>query len=129
MFRSFWGQIPCSFYPPVFYAFYAVLTALALGGLAWGWPRLAVVERVAVAILAGWFLLVIVGWMRWNAMTPAPGGRLLFPALPAVALLIALGIGHCSSLIRHSPFAIRHSSLFLRLWSFVLCPWSLVLGL
>jgi hypothetical protein len=31
--------------------------------------------------------------VRWDAMTPAPGGRLLFPALPAVALLMALGVG------------------------------------
>ncbi|MCP4537087.1 MAG: hypothetical protein GY832_08060 [Chloroflexi bacterium] len=91
MFRSFWGQIPCSFYPPAFYAFYAVLTALALGGLAWGWRRLIPAERTAASILCAWFLLIVLGWMRWNAMTPAPGGRLLFPALPAVALLMALG--------------------------------------
>ncbi|MEE8391116.1 MAG: hypothetical protein V3S14_10015 [Anaerolineae bacterium] len=93
MFRSFWGQIPCSFYPPAFYAFYAVLTALALGGLAWGWRRLASAERATGLILGAWFLLIVISWMRWNAMTPAPGGRLLFPALPAVALLMALGIG------------------------------------
>ncbi|MFQ6101425.1 MAG: glycosyltransferase family 39 protein [Anaerolineae bacterium] len=100
MFRSFWGQIPCSFYPPAFYAFYAVLTLLALGGLAWGWQRLTSGERVAAAILAGWFLLVVAGWARWDVMTPAPGGRLLFPALPAVALLMALGI---EELARHRP--------------------------
>jgi len=94
MFRSFWGQIPCSFYPPAFYAPYGVLLALAVGGLALGWRRLVAAERVAVAILVGWFLLVVVGWVRWETMTPATGGRLLFPALPAVALLVALGIGN-----------------------------------
>jgi len=93
MFRSFWGQLPCSFYPPAFYAFYTALAALALTGLAWGWRWLAREERAAAILLAGWFLLVTASWMRWNAMTPAPGGRLLFPALPAVALLLALGIG------------------------------------
>ncbi|GAG51585.1 unnamed protein product, partial [marine sediment metagenome] len=59
----------------------------------WGWRRLASAERAALVALGGWFLLVVAGWMRWDAMTPAPGGRLLFPALPAVALLMALGIG------------------------------------
>jgi len=92
MFRSFWGQIPCSFYPPPFYAFYGALTALALGGLTWGWRRLERQERLAAAGAAGWFLIVALGWLRWDMMTPAPGGRLLFPALPAVALLLALGI-------------------------------------
>jgi len=96
MFRSFWGQIPCSFYPPGFYAFYAVLTTLALGGLVRHWRRLASAERATVAILAGWFLLVVASWARWDAVTPAPGGRLLFPALPAVALLMALGMSRCS---------------------------------
>ena len=92
MFRSFWGQLPCSFYPSGFYAFYATFTMLALGGLTLCWRRLASTERAVIVILIGWFLLVVASWMRWNAMTPAPGGRLLFPALPAVALLMALGI-------------------------------------
>jgi hypothetical protein len=94
MFRSFWGQIPCAYYAPAFYVFYAVLTALSLGGLAWGWRRLSLTERQTSFILGGWFLLIVVSWVRWDIMTPAPGGRLLFPALPAVALLMALGIDH-----------------------------------
>jgi len=94
VFKSFWGQIPCAFYPPAFYVFYGILTALAIGGLALGWRRLTAAERAAVAILVGWFALVLASWTRWDSMTPAPGGRLLFPALSAVAVLIALGIGN-----------------------------------
>ncbi len=92
MFRSFWGQIPCSFYPAGFYVFYAVFVLLTLVGLAWGWRRLARAERTAAVILGTWFLLVTASWMRWNALTPAPGGRLLFPALPSLAILMSLGI-------------------------------------
>jgi len=110
MFRSFWGQIPCSFYPAGFYILYVLLTALGVIGLAWGWRRLATGERWAIALCAAWFLLVVAGWMRWNLMTPAPGGRLLFPALPAVALLLATGI---SSLIGHWSFG--HWSLVILL--------------
>jgi len=121
MFRSFWGQLPCSFYPPGFYAFYTVLTALALGGLALGWRRLASAERAVAVILASWFLLVVASWMRWNAMTPAPGGRLLFPALPAVALLVAFGISYYPSLIQRSPLDIVHCSLFIGMLALMAC--------
>ena len=92
MFRSFWGQIPCSFYPPPFYLLYAVLALVSVCGLVLVLLRLALAEGVPTLILAGWFLLVTVAWVRWDRTTPAPGGRLLFPALPAVALLMALGV-------------------------------------
>ncbi len=92
MFRSFWGQIPCAFYPPGLYAFYGLLTALAAVGLAWHWRRWETPKRQMLLILGGWFLIVTLSWARWNALTPAPGGRLLFPALPAVAVLIAAGM-------------------------------------
>lgn len=92
VFRSFWGQISCSFYPAGFYAFYTAFTLLALGGLVLGWRRLDRVERVAALIQLGWFLLIVVSWARWDMLTPAPGGRLLFPALPSIALVLALGL-------------------------------------
>jgi 4-amino-4-deoxy-L-arabinose transferase-like glycosyltransferase len=92
MFRSFWGQIPCSFYPSGFYVPYALLMIAGTVGLIWGWRRFLSHERWTILGLALWFGLVVLGWARWNIMTPAPGGRLLFPALPALAILLALGV-------------------------------------
>ncbi|MEJ5310451.1 MAG: glycosyltransferase family 39 protein [Anaerolineae bacterium] len=92
MFRSFWGQLPCAFYPPGFYILYGLLTGLSVVGLLWGWRRLRVVERSMLLALMGWFASITFSWLRWNMMTPAPGGRLLFPALPAVALVMATGL-------------------------------------
>ena len=92
MFRSFWGEIPCSFYPTVFYVFYIILTAAACGGLAWGWRRFEPAEREAVILFVIWFIMLLVSWARWDAVTPAPTARLLYPALPALASLMALGI-------------------------------------
>lgn len=92
MFRSFWGQLPCAFYPTGFYLFYGTLAGLSGLGLLCGWRRLRRVERDLLIALAGWFVVITLSWLRWNMMTPAPGGRLLFPALPAVALVMAVGL-------------------------------------
>ncbi len=95
VFRSFWGQIPCSFFPAGFYVPYILITGIGIFGLFGGRRQFLPPERRAAVLLVAWFLLVLVGWARWDMITPAPGGRLLFPALPAVGLLLALGI--------HSP--------------------------
>jgi hypothetical protein len=36
--------------------------------------------------------LVLIGWLRWNLTTPAPGGRLLFTAVGATSTLLAFGL-------------------------------------
>ncbi|MFN2111190.1 MAG: ArnT family glycosyltransferase [Anaerolineae bacterium] len=97
MFRSFWGQLPCAFYPSGFYLLYGLLTGLSLAGIIWGWRRFRVMERYALGGLAAWFVVITLSWLRWNMMTPAPGGRLLFPALPAVALVMAAGLTRLAS--------------------------------
>jgi len=92
LFLSFWGQIPCSFYPSAFYIPYVLLVCAGVAGWIKGYRNLTAHERWGSGVLLGWFLLVLVGWMRWDMMTYAAGGRLLFPALPAIAILIAVGI-------------------------------------
>ncbi len=42
-------------------------------------------------ILTGYVLLVFVGVIRWTMMTPASQGRLMFPAIAAISLLLWLG--------------------------------------
>ena len=128
MFRSFWGQIPCSFYPAGFYAFYTAFTALALAGLAWGWRRLERKERAAAALLVGWFTLIVIGWARWDALTPAPGGRLLFPALPAAALVLALGFDGWSASLQVGKLASLHSAIRDLCWIIVHCSLFILLA-
>ena len=50
MFRSFWGQIPCSFYPDAFYWPYTVLVGVGLVGLGFGWRRLTRSHRTALSV-------------------------------------------------------------------------------
>jgi hypothetical protein len=42
-------------------------------------------------MLAVWLLLVVTGFVEWTLRTPASQGRLLYPALAAVALVLVVG--------------------------------------
>lgn len=89
MLRSYWGQLPCAFYPRALYwPFFALLGGGCVGLVA-HFRTLA--RRTELALLGGWFVIIVVAWVRWNALTPATGGRLLFPAAPALAVLLAVG--------------------------------------
>lgn len=92
MFRSFWGQLPCAFYPAAFYIPYGALCLLGLVGLVISVRQLPTDARWSAALMGSWFVIIVIGWMRWESTTPATGGRLLFPALPALASLIGLGV-------------------------------------
>ncbi len=97
MLRSYWGQLPCAFYPRALYwPFFALLGGGLLGLLVR--PR-ECRPRAELLILGGWFLIITAAWVRWNALTPATGGRLLFPAAPALAILLAVGWKQLSATI------------------------------
>jgi len=44
-----------------------------------------------ILLLALWFVLVAIGLLRWTLLTPASQGRLMFPALVSIALLLVVG--------------------------------------
>lgn len=111
---SYWGQMPCSFYPRALYWPYLLLMAGGLVGLALGWRRFDLRQRVGLALGAIWFAVITLAWMRWNTITPAPGGRLLFPAASALAVLLAAG---WDALV---------SRRWLRIWAAFLPIWALV---
>jgi 4-amino-4-deoxy-L-arabinose transferase-like glycosyltransferase len=98
MFRSFWGQLSCSFFGDTFYLFFGLLTAAGLSGLvlglyqSWrgGWSERR--SWVGMFWLVLWFGVIVVAWLRWDLLTPAPGGRLLFPAIGSTSILLAYGL-------------------------------------
>lgn len=90
MLRSYWGQLPCAFYPHALYWPFFVLLGGGFLGLLLRRHRYSP-ERASLLILGGWFAIIVIAWIRWNALTPATGGRLLFPAAPALAVLLAVG--------------------------------------
>jgi hypothetical protein len=80
---------------------YRVLQAvdrLALIGLA-AWAALRMAQRTTVSVNARalaaaalWLAVVLAGLARWTATTPGTQGRLLFPAISAVAALLVTGL-------------------------------------
>ncbi len=77
--------------PSWMYVLYATVGFLAVGGLVWGCARRTIDWRLTLILLTMPFLnLLIVIYI--NLSFNQPQGRYLFPALPAIALLAALGL-------------------------------------
>ena len=105
---SFWaafgaGQILLE---PLIYRGLGWLKAVILGGMLIGVWQLFRRQRVAageetdrdssavisLALPALWCILIFAALLRWMQITPASWGRLLYPALPALAVLSAWGL-------------------------------------
>lgn len=90
---SFWGLFGwfSILMPDWVYVVLDVLTILGGLGLIQWWARDRTTARWVMLWMLLWFLLVGISLVRWTLMTAASQGRLLFPALPAIALGLALG--------------------------------------
>jgi hypothetical protein len=81
--------------PEPFYWTMDILVVLGLVGLCLflvrSLRRLPRWTGVALVMLTVWSALVAVGVLRWTALTPASQGRLLYPALGAIALFLVTG--------------------------------------
>jgi hypothetical protein len=57
-------------------------------------------RRLVFAAMAAHIVLVIASAVFWTTMVPASHGRLLFPALPSIAVILAIGIAQLVSTAR-----------------------------
>ncbi|MGQ9683067.1 MAG: phospholipid carrier-dependent glycosyltransferase [Anaerolineae bacterium] len=99
-FYSFWGQfgwmgVPL---PDRLYTLLAAgcgLCALGLAAdachIASRWGRLTREAQVSWCVILGWLLLTAASYLWYNLSFKQHQGRYLFPALPAIALLLAVG--------------------------------------
>ena len=78
--------------------FYWVLDALAvLGVVGFGvflirsWAQAPSSTREIILMLAVWLGLVMVALLRWTVLASASQGRLAYPALPAIAMVLVIG--------------------------------------
>jgi hypothetical protein len=54
-------------------------------------------------VLVAWIALMFAALVYWMQMTQAPHGRLFFPALPALAILMTWGLAQCPSPLAPRP--------------------------
>ena len=95
LYRSFWGlfggvNITA---PEIVYQFLNLFAIVAALGLFWQWVK----KRTHFIKSGGWLLLlwtavIFMLLIRWNLISPAFQGRLLFPALGAINCLLAFGL-------------------------------------
>jgi len=75
------------------YTFFDVLSGCALLGLTiWFWRQRRHGPGWPIALMLLWIGITFVGLVRWTMMTPASQGRLMFPTISALSLLMALGL-------------------------------------
>lgn len=91
---SYWGQLPCSFYPRGIYWPYLLLLAGGILGTITALRSMGRKPRTLLALSTAWLVVILIAYLRWTSLTPASGGRLIFPAVAAVALLVMAGWHH-----------------------------------
>jgi 4-amino-4-deoxy-L-arabinose transferase-like glycosyltransferase len=99
--QAYWGLFGGVSVPMPLWT-YTLLNAvvlLALLGLAWGliryWRvhrRLDLADAAAWGLIVLWLSMIVVGLMRWTSLTWASQGRLIFPAIGAIGVLVAVGL-------------------------------------
>jgi hypothetical protein len=85
-----WGDIVAA---PLIYWVLDAVALLGFSGAAYWFAR-ARNQRLArwgTLMLAAWMMVIVIAFIRWNQLLAAALGRLLFPAIGAAAILIALG--------------------------------------
>lgn len=110
---SYWGQLPCTFYPRALYWPYLALMIGGALGMLRIWKGLGERQRILLSLCIVWFTVITAAWVRWDLLTPAPGGRLLFPA--AAALATVLGVGW----VGWAPKAARNWAAALPVWTII----------
>ena len=102
---SFWGNFGGVniIAPDWVYTALDAVTVLAAIGLLVGIVRRTLPRRLALP--AFWVALICISLIRWTWLTLASQGRLIFPAIAAVAILLAFGLEQLT--INNLKFTIR----------------------
>jgi hypothetical protein len=93
------------------------MTIVALVGAAWGAVRAVRARRIdwrAAALCAAWIAAIFVALLRWTALTPASQGRLMFPAIGAIACVFVYGL---AQIHRAAPWIAGGGLAALAIWT------------
>jgi hypothetical protein len=88
---------------------YLLLNVLAVGGLIgvaiWLRREANLLPKWIAVILIIWAAIIFAALIRWVQLLNAPLGRLIFPAISALSILIAVGWGELSRRVRSNALA------------------------
>ena len=94
-YRSFWGLFGGVnvIAPEIVYLFFNLLALAGATGLVWCWlKKKANLIASGGWLLVAWTAVLFILLVRWNIISPAFQGRLLFPALSAIGVLLSFGL-------------------------------------
>lgn len=119
---SFWGNFGGVniIAPEWVYVFLDGVTIVAGLGLLIGLARRAL--PIYLALPAFWLTLIFIALVRWTSLTFASQGRLLFPAICAIGVLLAFGLHELRARVGDVDPDVRRSSslLFGSYWPFLI---------
>lgn len=122
--RTFWASFNYgNFAPESFYIFINGVMLLAVAGLTvwfirYGVKQLTASRTLAVILLAIWCLLVFISLAQWiRQVEQTEQGRLVFPALGSMAVLLALGL---ITLFRRQRWVLTGIVAILAVWTAVM---------
>ncbi len=104
--------------PDAVYSVLNLLAAAATLGLAWGGlsaARARAISREQVVLWGlqiAWLAALMVGLIRWSSQTWASQGRLIFPGIAALSLLLAMGWAIVSAGLQRAIGATARSIVF-----------------
>jgi 4-amino-4-deoxy-L-arabinose transferase-like glycosyltransferase len=82
---------------PAAYTILDAMSLLALAGLAVWFARQRCLPETSLGVLVLWIAIVFLGLISWTWTTPGTQGRLLFPAISALCILMMLGLSQLVS--------------------------------
>src|SRR3990172_5544329 len=88
------------------------------GGLHFVLPRIQSPGVLMGFFLVAWIILIFIGLIRWTSLTWASQGRLIFPAISAISVLVVAGLAQLARLVRlHPSFFVLPAVAFMALLS------------
>lgn len=102
--QAYWGlfggvSVPL---PDWVYTVLNVMTGAGLVGAVWGAAQAVARRKVTLtnlaqwSLLLGWIVVITIALIRWTSTTWASQGRLIFPAISAISIIVVFGLAHLS---------------------------------
>jgi hypothetical protein len=99
--KSYWGLFGAFNVPSPLWVYWTLSLVTGVGLLAapfalwyrWAEEDMEGVHLLQIGLVAVWPVILLISLLRWTLLTPASQGRLIFPGLISINLLVSIGLG------------------------------------